>query len=790
MTDVSALGIKVTGTGIVKTTNELDRFAIAAREAGRAASKPINVKISGSASKALADLRAMERALNAVRSATKSGVNIRIGSAGNAKAIADLAKMGAALREARAAARTPINVRVTQTGAEAVVTALNRVTAAANRARAASNVNVRASGGGSPAMPVPTSGDIGAVTSLTNAVKGLVTAYGLLQGVKVYATLVDESKMLTAQLKLATAEYGNFAQAQKDVRDIAASSRSDLDSTATLYSKLQINAAQLGLTQKEVATVTEATVKAFKVSGATTVETSNSIRQLIQGLQSGVLRGEEFNSVMEQAPRLQKAIADSLGKSNGELRAMAEEGKLTGAVVTKAILDASEKIRSEFDQIPATFADAMTQIRNAAVITFGAFDEGGEFSKAITSFLIGGTAGMEDMERSAFKLGQTIRTEMIGAAAAFEPLIEKVTELYNLFQQEFSLNLNLDQDYKDIDAFTGWLANQGILGRLLTGNNWNASNPTGTTMFADANRAKAAERQRQNDKVTGGFAGRWLDKAGADGGVWERETKAITANTEAKKKSITAAERREQALKREYEANEVLITGLYASAAAYGTSEAAGRKAQIEAEAAAKGIKKQADAAAYAAHIAQQLRKEVAQQVQSSAESIRSMSNQTAIQEQLNAQVKSGALSAEGYADALAMMNEQRALVGAIKLAELNNDAAGAEKAAKALAALTDEQLRAKKARDEAADIQATAQTNRNIEAIEKETKLQRELGNERRKALRGLSGDALENEMARIADAYEIRSIEIEYDTKIMRENALAHYENAKALEAEKQAV
>jgi hypothetical protein len=265
MTELSALGVKITSSGVVKTTNELDAFAIASRKAAQA-NKPINVKATGINAKILNDVRALDKAL------------------------------------AKASARAGIGVKVTGT-AEAIAS-LNAVSAAAAKARAASNVNAKVTGGGGPS-----SGDVSAVNGLKGAVLGLVSAYTLLQGVKVYASLTDESKMLTAQLRLATSETGSFAKAQEDVRRIAAGTRADLDSTAALYGKLMLNSKQLGITQQEAARATETVAKAFKVSGASTVEASAGHSPAwCRRLQSGVLRGDEFNTIMaEPLPRAFKS---------------------------------------------------------------------------------------------------------------------------------------------------------------------------------------------------------------------------------------------------------------------------------------------------------------------------------------------------------------------------------------------------------------------------------------------------------------------------------------------------
>jgi tape measure domain-containing protein len=264
------------------------------------------------------------------------------------------------------------------------------------------------------------------VSTVTTSFRGMASAAGLALGaagvgiaVRSLLSVADASKQLTAQLKLATAEYGSFAQAQKDVRAIAEGTRSDLLATSELYAALQRNSGQLGTTQEQVARATETVAKSFKISGAATSEQTAATRQLIQAFQSGVLRGDEFNSVMENAPRLAKLLADSLGVTVGQLRAMAHEGELTSDKLVKAFTDTrfTDGIDQEFKQLPVTFDEAMGQVRNAAVITFGAFDQGGQFSTALANFITGGTQGFADLEQSAYQFGVSTRALLDGLDA-------------------------------------------------------------------------------------------------------------------------------------------------------------------------------------------------------------------------------------------------------------------------------------------------------------------------------------------------------------------------------------
>lgn len=308
---------------------------------------------------------------------------------------------------------------------EATARAEERVADIARRRanRAASNPPVREM---ADSAPVRQGGGLGgAARTIRNLATVGIAGYGAIQGAREYLELTDAYKKYNAQLTLATMENGNLATAQTDVQRIATETRSGLGETAQLYATFQRNAAQLGLTQAETGRATEIITKSFKISGATAAEAAGGLRQFLQGLQSGTLRGEEFNSVVENAPRLAKIFADQLTGGNiGALRDLASEGKITGVEIKKALGDPAvyEQINKEFKRLPVTFEDAMVVVKNAATITFGAFDEGGEFSKALANFLTTGATGFGDLAKSASDSGIEIRAAFEGLGDAFAPL--------------------------------------------------------------------------------------------------------------------------------------------------------------------------------------------------------------------------------------------------------------------------------------------------------------------------------------------------------------------------------
>lgn len=266
---------------------------------------------------------------------------------------------------------------------------------------------------------------------MTRAALGYVSVMAAVSGAREFLRIADAAKSIEAQLRLATRESGSFAQAQEDVRRVALATRSELAATSDLYGNFMRNARELGITQAEAARATETVSKSFKISGANAVESAQGTRQLVQALQSGVLRGDEFNTIMESSPRLAKAFADSLGVTVGELRAMAEEGKLTSDKLVRALTDPkfTKSIDEEFRELPVTFNEAMTQVETSAIKVFGAFDRGGQFSTAIASFVDDGAAGFADLERAAESFGATVSSEFAGIIATFRGVLNTINSI-------------------------------------------------------------------------------------------------------------------------------------------------------------------------------------------------------------------------------------------------------------------------------------------------------------------------------------------------------------------------
>ena len=234
-----------------------------------------------------------------------------------------------------------------------------------------------------------------------------------------------------------------------------------LEATTALYGTMLRASEPLGRSQAEAARATETFGKALKLGGAGAAEASSATLQFSQALASGVLRGDEFNSIAEASPRIMQLLADSLGVTRGELRGMAEDGKLSADVLFNALTDRkfTDGIDAEFRTLPTTFGESMTLIEDAAIKTFGAFDRGGQFSTMLVNFVTGGTDGFATLEGRAEQMGIEIRASLEGLRSAFAPMemgadasISAITGKFRGLRGEISDILGLIDSIRNFDV--------------------------------------------------------------------------------------------------------------------------------------------------------------------------------------------------------------------------------------------------------------------------------------------------------------------------------------------------
>lgn len=176
--------------------------------------------------------------------------------------------------------------------------------------------------------------------------------------------IVDKYKLLEGRLKLVQREGENLAATQQKLFDLANRTRQGVGETVDFYTQLARSTKSLNLEQSALLQVTETINKAIIISGASAQSANAALFQLQQGLASGTWRGQEFNSVLEQTPRVAEAIASGLGVTIGQLRKLAEEGKLTAGTIIGAIQKEADVLDKEFAEIPITVAQNMQLLTN------------------------------------------------------------------------------------------------------------------------------------------------------------------------------------------------------------------------------------------------------------------------------------------------------------------------------------------------------------------------------------------------------------------------------------------
>ncbi|HBQ3119877.1 TPA: tape measure protein [Klebsiella pneumoniae] len=204
-----------------------------------------------------------------------------------------------------------------------------------------------------------------------SSLSGVAVALAAALSVKQVSEYADAWATVNNKLANSLRPNEQLADVTERVFNITQQTRSSLDATASLYARLERATRQYGTSADDLAKLTTIINQGFVVSGATAQEAENAIIQLSQGLASGALRGEEFNSVNEQGNRLIVALADSMGVSIGEMRNMAAQGKLTTDVVVNGLLSQGAVIGKEFANTTTTISQALQVAGNNVTKFFG-----------------------------------------------------------------------------------------------------------------------------------------------------------------------------------------------------------------------------------------------------------------------------------------------------------------------------------------------------------------------------------------------------------------------------------
>ena len=194
----------------------------------------------------------------------------------------------------------------------------------------------------------------------------------------------DEWTVFQNRLKLVTETTAELKEAEDGILAIAKRTGQELGGTAEVYQRLAANKKELALSDKELLQITETINKSIVVGGSTAEGASAALTQFGQAMASGVLRGEEFNSMMEQAPGLARALADGLGVGVGQLRNMANNGELTAERVTQALLKAGVNVDAQFKKMDLTIAQSATNFKTSLTEFIGKSNEASGAAKVLS----------------------------------------------------------------------------------------------------------------------------------------------------------------------------------------------------------------------------------------------------------------------------------------------------------------------------------------------------------------------------------------------------------------------
>ncbi|WP_213391215.1 phage tail tape measure protein, partial [Enterobacter kobei] len=198
----------------------------------------------------------------------------------------------------------------------------------------------------------------------------------------------DTWNQLNGRLRLAASSSEDYVQSQRVLMEISQRTGTSLEANSNLYSRIAQSLRDAGYASADVAKVTETVATSLKLSGASTEEASSVITQLSQALGSGVLRGEEFNAIMESGGRLAKLLADGLGTTVGGLRNMANNGQLTTEKIMPLLTNV-DQLRKEFDTLPASVSGSAQKVENAFMAWVGGANDAVGASSALAGVLDG-----------------------------------------------------------------------------------------------------------------------------------------------------------------------------------------------------------------------------------------------------------------------------------------------------------------------------------------------------------------------------------------------------------------
>ena len=265
------------------------------------------------------------------------------------------------------------------------------------------------------------------ISSLVKKVGGLVAAYAGIQTIGKIINLSDQLTQTNARLNQMNDGLQTTEELTNMIHQAAQNARGSYADMANVVARFGNNAKDAFGSSAEVVDFAEIVQKQMVIAGAGTNEASNAMLQLSQALGSGVLRGDELNSIFEQAPNLIQSIADYLDVPIGKIREMASEGELTADIVKNAVFASAEEVNAKFEDMPMTFNQVWTSFKNNAL-------------------------------------------------KAFQPVLKKINELANSKRFQEFVNRAIDAMYQLSDVIVGVMDTIGAIGTFIY-DNWSTIEP-------------------------------------------------------------------------------------------------------------------------------------------------------------------------------------------------------------------------------------------------------------------------------------------------------------------------
>lgn len=281
----------------------------------------------------------------------------------------------------------------------------------------------------------------------TSTLKAMATAAVTYAGLNLAKNVVESAdawQLMNAKLQVATKSQHNANRAQQDIYETAQKTRTPLEATAQLWTRLVAPMQRMGKTGEDVTRVVQSVSTAMKLSGATAAEQSSAMLQLSQSFNAGRLNGAEFNAVAEAAPLILDAIATQMGKTRAQLKKLGSDGQITGDVLVAALTKIGPTWDKQFATLPITFGDAMTVLKNRWEKEIGEMGADTKFNQE----LVKAVKTVEDL----------IPLVARGLGEAFVSVMQWVRENGSALQQIWEQVVGIGKDvWNIVTGFFGWI---------------------------------------------------------------------------------------------------------------------------------------------------------------------------------------------------------------------------------------------------------------------------------------------------------------------------------------------